>query len=116
MYFCLYGWISMRNISFRYCLSTKNMLSDTDAARDVIILALCLGIYETPLNQRKAKAEKQNKHTYTHTNISREISCWGSQIGAKFFAVGRSINLRVNDVFHPTVPTANANRNQFTNS
>jgi len=53
MYFCLYDSISMSKISFRYCLSTINMLSVTDAACDVIILALCLGMYELPLNQRK---------------------------------------------------------------
>ena len=53
MYFCLYDSITMRIIAFRYCFRTINMLSDTDAACDVIILALSLGIYETPLNQRK---------------------------------------------------------------
>jgi len=43
----------MRNISFRPSFSTINLLSDNDAACVVIVLALCLRMYESPLHQRK---------------------------------------------------------------
>jgi len=59
--------MSLRKISFRYCLRTINTLSDTDDAWGVIIVALCLRMYESPLHQRKLK-----RKTRTHTPTSHE--------------------------------------------
>lgn len=70
--------MSLRKISFRYCLRTINTLSDTDDAWGVIIVAMCLRITAA---SKKAKKKNQN----THTNISREISFWGSENNTIFF-------------------------------
>jgi len=76
MYFSLYDSISMCNISFLYCLRTLNMLNDTVAACDVIILVICLGMYESPLNQRKVQSRtttQTHTHTNTHKYLTRDI-------------------------------------------
>jgi len=50
------------------------MLSDTDVACGVIILALCLSRHKSPLHQRKVQyKEKATTHTHTHQYLTRDI-------------------------------------------
>ena len=51
---------------------------------------------------------RKKTHT-THTNILREIPCWGSQISIKLFAAGKSITCRVTKDCYHTVARSNTN-------
>jgi len=55
------------SISFHSCLRTINTLRDTDAACDVIALALCLRMYGSPLHRMKVQ-----RKTTTHTPTTHE--------------------------------------------
>jgi len=63
------------------------MLSDTDTAYGVITLALCLGMYESPLHQGKVQRKTKTQTPTTHKRYRVEEA----KIIQNLLPVGRSI-------------------------